>query len=84
MENLGIEFEVTKFNFEGYKIGTFVFNVRELEENGEKFFEVDVYKESKPVILYIKTYKAPYIPDASLVELCEALYEEFYLASEEE
>ncbi|MBP1998287.1 hypothetical protein [Peptostreptococcus canis] len=83
MENLGVEFNVTKSNLEVYNIGTFAFNYRELEENGENIIEVDVYKASGPVILYIKTYKAPYIPEASPVEMCEALYEEFYMQKEE-
>lgn len=83
MENIGIEFEVYKRNIEGYQIGTFFFNYRELEENGEKFIEVDVYKLSEPVVLYIKTYKAPFIPEANAVEMCEALYEEFYMESED-
>lgn len=83
MENIGVEFEVRKKSVEGYEIGTFFFNYRELEENGEKVIEVDVYKVSDTVILYIKTYRAPYIPEASVVEMCEALYEEFYLESED-
>lgn len=83
MENIGVEFDVVKKSIDGYVIGTFFFNYRELEENGDRIIEVDVYKISDPVILYIKTYKAPYIPEASAVEMCEALYEEFYLSSEE-
>lgn len=86
MENLGSEFVVNEFKIDGYKIGTFVFNYREMpvEEGGERFVEIDVYKFSKPVILYIKTYKAPYLEGASAVEVCEALYEEFYLSTEDE
>ncbi|WP_101772382.1 hypothetical protein [Peptostreptococcus faecalis] len=84
MENIGNEFEVNNYELHGYKIGTFVFNYREeLDESGEKFVEIDVYKFSNPVVLYVKTYKAPYIENASAVEVCEALYEEFYLATEE-
>ncbi len=81
-KNIGSEFEVFEFDIKGYKIGTFIFNYREVMED-EKIIEIDVYKYSEPVVLYIKTYKAPYFEEATPVDVCEALYEEFYLASEE-
>lgn len=84
LENIGNEFEVYKYQLNGYRIGTFVFNYRIEEENGEKHVEIDVYKFSDPVVLYIKTYKAPLMEGASPVDMCEALYEEFYLSSEDD
>ncbi|WAW15229.1 hypothetical protein [Peptostreptococcus equinus] len=86
MENLGSEFVVNEFNLSGYKIGTFIFNYREMPvDNGsDAFVEIDVYKLSEPVILYVKTFKAPLIEESTPVSLCEALYEEFYLATEDE
>lgn len=85
MQNIGNEFEVREYSLKGYSIGSFVFNHREIKnEAGEKEVELDVYKYSEPVLLYVKTYKAPYIEEASPVDLCEALYEEFYLAHDEE
>lgn len=83
--NIGVEFDVKKYSLTGYSIGTFVFNYREiLNDDDEKEVEIDVYKNSSPVILYIKTYKAPFIQEASPVDMCEALYEEFYLPHENE
>lgn len=82
-ENIGNEFDVRKFDLNMYKIGTFVFNYRELEVESNKVIEIDVYKYSEPVVLYVKTYKAPFIPQATPVSVCEALYEEFYLSQEE-
>lgn len=78
-----MEFDVKKFDLSMYKIGTFVFNYREIEDGDNKVIEIDVYKYSEPVVLYVKTYKAPYIPQATPVSVCEALYEEFYLAQED-
>lgn len=85
MQNLGNEFEVREYDLKGYGIGSFVFNHREIEnEAGEKEVELDVYKYSEPVLLYVKTFKAPYIEEASPIDLCEALYKEFYLSHDEE
>ena len=82
--NIGQEFDVRKYDMSMYQIGTFVFNYREEVENGEKFVEIDVYKLSHPVVLYIKTYRAPYFEETEPVGVCEALYEEFYLAADQE
>ena len=82
--NIGQEFDVRKYDMSMYQIGTFVFNYREEEEDGEKFVEIDVYKLSHPVVLYIKTYKAPFFEETQPVGVCEALYEEFYLAADQE
>lgn len=84
--NIGQEFDVRKYNMSMYQIGTFVFNYREEEEeeDGEKFVEIDVYKLSHPVVLYIKTYRAPHFEETQPVGVCEALYEEFYLSADQE
>lgn len=82
--NIGQEFDVRKYDMSMYQIGTFVFNYREEVENDEKFVEIDVYKLSHPVVLYIKTYRAPYFEETEPVGVCEALYEEFYLAADQE
>ena len=68
--NIGQEFDVR--------------NYREEEEDGEKFVEIDVYKLSHPVVLYIKTYRAPHFEETQPVGVCEALYEEFYLSADQE
>jgi len=84
LENIGNEFEVYKYQLEGYRIGSFVFNYRLVEENDETHVEIDVYKYSDPVVLYVKTFQAPLLEGAGPVDMCEALYEEFYEASEEQ
>ena len=79
MEN---KFEINRFSVEGYQIGTFMFNYRKMETEGEPEIELDVYKISGPVILYIKTYKAPFLEEATPEDMCEALYEEFFAMHE--
>ncbi|EFD05464.1 Uncharacterised protein [Peptostreptococcus anaerobius] len=83
LENIGNEFEVFDYNMKGYRIGTFVFNYRLVEEDADTHVEIDVYKYSDPVVLYIKTYQAPLLDGAGPVDMCEALYEEFYEKSED-
>lgn len=80
MEN---RIEVREFNLNGYQIGSFMFIYRLIEENEEKEVELDVYKVSGPVVLYIKTYKAPFMPEATQIDMCEALYEEFFADQED-
>lgn len=80
MEN---RIEVNEFNLSGYQIGSFMFVYRLIEETEEKEIELDVYKVSGHVVLYIKTYKAPFIPEATPVDMCEALYEEFFAKEED-
>ncbi|MEG0250556.1 MAG: hypothetical protein RR561_06820 [Peptostreptococcus sp.] len=80
MEN---RIEVKEINLNGYQIGSFMFTHRLIEENEEKEIELDVYKVSGPVVLYVKTYKAPFIPEATPINMCEALYEEFFAKEED-
>ena len=42
LENIGNEFEVFDYNMKGYRIGTFVFNYRLVEEDADTHVEIDV------------------------------------------
>ncbi len=80
------QFKIEEYRMDGLKIGTFLFKYREImdkEENEIKEVELDVYKMEGPILLYIKTYKAPYIEGATSESMSEALYEEFFLEHEE-
>ena len=79
------KFKIEEYRMDGLKIGTFLFKYREImneEGNEVKEVELDVYKIDGPVLLYIKTYRAPYIEDATSESMSEALYEEFFLEHE--
>lgn len=81
MEN---KFEINNYRFDGVQIGSFLFRYREVDNNGEKEVEMDVYKLEGPVLIYVKTYRAPYIEEGTPEGFSEALYEEFFMQFDEE
>nr|WP_307760368.1 hypothetical protein [uncultured Peptostreptococcus sp.] len=81
------EYNIKEYRMDGLQIGTFLFKYREImndEENEVKEVELDVYKINGPILLYMKTYRAPYLEEATAESMSEALYEEFFVMHEDE
>lgn len=80
-----LKYKPKEFRLDGIQFGTFLFKYREMmDDEGKevKEVEIDVYKVNGPVLLYMKTYRAPHIEEATEESMCEALYEEFFVMHE--